>query len=168
MCWDTFCLPQDTFDVTLISTRKHENEIEWLGTKREKPFQFPSQRQSCLLKCSQLVEGLWRKIFGKKLVHIILVEQNLSASLSFYDTMRQSKLQRTEKQQNFPAVNLKYPETSLRIPDNLKRTPQLSTSEFSQSSKKYFELQTSIFISIKRLNLWRSILLSTRSNSISK
>ena len=54
---DTFCLPRDTFDVTHAAARKHENEVEWLSTKRETPCLLPSQRQNCLFKCSQLAVG---------------------------------------------------------------------------------------------------------------
>ena len=42
----------------IFATRKHENEVEWLSTKRETPFQLPSQRLKCSFKCSQLAVGL--------------------------------------------------------------------------------------------------------------
>ena len=67
MSRDTSCLPWDTFDVTHVATHKHENEIGWLRTKRETPFQLPSQRQNCLFKCSELTVGQWQEKILKKI-----------------------------------------------------------------------------------------------------
>ena len=30
-------MSRDTFDVTHVATSKHDNEVEWFGTKRETP-----------------------------------------------------------------------------------------------------------------------------------
>ena len=43
MSQDTSCLLLNTFDVTHVAARKREREVEWLGTKREMPFQLSSQ-----------------------------------------------------------------------------------------------------------------------------
>ena len=65
MLRDTSCMSRDTFDVimTHVATRKHENEVEWLGARKESPFPLPSRRQNCLFKSSQLAPGLRRKKF---------------------------------------------------------------------------------------------------------
>ena len=61
MLRDTACMLQHTFGVTHIAARKHEREVDWLGRKRDAPFQLLSQRQKYLFECSKLEVGLWQK-----------------------------------------------------------------------------------------------------------
>ena len=90
-------------DVTHVAARNHGNEIEWLATKRETPFDLSSQRQNRLYKCSQLAAGLWRKKVSGKIRRYFYFSWTKSISLVSFSTLRQSKLQK-----NCKATNVSY------------------------------------------------------------
>ena len=61
---NTSCMSWDTFDVTHVATCKHENEEEWLGTKRGMPFQLPSQLTKLLFQVlSSVSRPMVEKVF---------------------------------------------------------------------------------------------------------